>query len=471
MTVQSFRALHLAHFKALMARLSLDGSTPVDEPALSKLDALRAQLGIELAGLKQANRAGLGHAIRSGGIIEQIKVIAGHGGFLETLAMFKIGDRSARRWKRLYEWRDRLPPGIESERGADDWVAAKVADDKSATRGQSEKRHAKGEQGSLERKFGIPPIDVFDARGGALLARKKDWKLSGIVDSVETREATDIFRLGDRMDDPADFYGARSAASGGAISAFNPALAEMLIRWLTPLGGLVLDPFAGGSVRGLVALECDREYHGIDIRLEQIEANERDADKHISPGEPRPKWACGDAAEMLKHAPKADFVFSCPPYGDIESYSDLPGDLSNMEWDEFKRMYACIIKRAVARLKGDRFAAFVVGNLRYGKHGYMRDLVGLTVQCFERAGAHLYNEGPLLTPLGTTPIKCAKWFMPMRKLGRAHQSVLIFCKGDPRKATAACEALGIEDFDPAREQEGMPVQMVFDFGAEDRADE
>ena len=36
--------------------------------------------------------------------------------------------------------------------------------------------------------------------------------------------------------------------------------------------------------------------------------------------------------ETLDAAPDADLVFSCPPYGDLETYSDNPADLSNMEW-------------------------------------------------------------------------------------------------------------------------------------------
>jgi hypothetical protein len=36
-------------------------------------------------------------------------------------------------------------------------------------------------------------------------------------------------------------------------SIFDPVLCEIAYRWFCPSGGTVLDPFAGGSVRGIVA--------------------------------------------------------------------------------------------------------------------------------------------------------------------------------------------------------------------------
>jgi hypothetical protein len=38
-----------------------------------------------------------------------------------------------------------------------------------------------------------------------------------------------------------------------------------------------------------------------------------------------------------------------------------------------------------------------------------------------------------------------KQFSSGRKLGKTHQNVLVFIKGDPRKATAACGPVEIAD--------------------------
>src|SRR6185312_2502284 len=61
--------------------------------------------------------------------------------------------------------------------------------------------------------------------------------------------------------------------SATGTSIFDPVLCEIAYRWFCPPGGLVLDPFAGGSVRGIVAAKLGRRYLGVDLRPEQIEAN------------------------------------------------------------------------------------------------------------------------------------------------------------------------------------------------------
>ncbi|MGB3315839.1 MAG: DNA methyltransferase, partial [Albidovulum sp.] len=51
----------------------------------------------------------------------------------------------------------------------------------------------------------------------------------------------------------ADHYQASDAATASGTSIFDPVLCEIAYRWFCPQGGTVLDPFAGGSVRGIVA--------------------------------------------------------------------------------------------------------------------------------------------------------------------------------------------------------------------------
>lgn len=224
------------------------------------------------------------------------------------------------------------------------------------------------------------------------------------------------------------------AATGTSI--FDPVLCELAYRWFCPPGGLVLDPFAGGSVRGIVASKLGRRYLGIDLRPEQLAANQTQA-KAIC-GKPLPCWIEGDAHDIAKLAKdtKADFLFTCPPYGDLERYSDNPRDLSTMAWPDFIAALRTIVAAGIAQLKQDRFACFVVGDFRDAQ-GYYRGLPWRTVEAFEDAGARLYNEAVLVTAIGSLPIRVSAQFEGSRKLGKTHQNVLVFCKGDPRKATAA----------------------------------
>ena len=231
--------------------------------------------------------------------------------------------------------------------------------------------------------------------------------------------------------------GERAETNISGTSIFDPVLCEIAYRWFSPPSGLVLDPFAGGSVRGIVAAKLGREYIGCDLRAEQVEANREQAGL-LCAGSVMPVWVCGDSATeipALECAP--DFIFSCPPYGDLEVYSDDPADLSNMPLAVFRAAYRAIIAAAVAALKPDRFACFVVGDYR-DKKGFYCNFVGETVAAFEAAGARLYNEAILVTAVGSLPIRVSMQFSAGRKLGKTHQNILIFVKGDPKRATAAC---------------------------------
>jgi len=226
-----------------------------------------------------------------------------------------------------------------------------------------------------------------------------------------------------------------AVASGTSI--FDPVLCELAYRWFSPPGGVILDPFAGGSVRGIVAAKLGREYIGCELRPEQVAANREQA-ASICAGGMMPAWHVGDSAKTIpKLKAAADFVFSCPPYGDLEVYSDGPDDLSAMDHKAFIAAYRAIIAAAVAKLKPDRFACFVVGDFR-DKKGFYRNFVGDTVSAFQDAGAGYYNEAILVTAVGSLPIRAGKQFEASRKLGKTHQNVLVFCKGDPKKATQAC---------------------------------
>jgi len=89
-------------------------------------------------------------------------------------------------------------------------------------------------------------------------------------------------------------------------------------------------------------------------------------------------------------------------------------------------------------LREDRFACFVVGDIR-DKAGYYRNFVSDTIAAFHDAGARLYNEAILVTAIGSLSIRAGKQFDATRKLGKTHQNVLVFVKGDPRAATNYCK--------------------------------
>lgn len=226
---------------------------------------------------------------------------------------------------------------------------------------------------------------------------------------------------------------------GSGTSIFDPVICEIAYRWFCPPNGIVLDPFAGGSVRGIVASRLGRRYVGIELRPEQVAANVAQLSLAGGPGL---EWRQGDARDIARLAAdvEADVIFSCPPYWNLERYSDDPSDLSNMPLEEFFAAYAAIIRDAVARLRKDRFAVWVIGDVR-DEVGCYVNLPGRTVEAFEAAGARFYNDGILVTAVGSLPVRVGRQFEVSRKLGRTHQNVMVFVKGDPRKATEACGAV------------------------------
>lgn len=235
------------------------------------------------------------------------------------------------------------------------------------------------------------------------------------------------------------------ALQSSGTSIFDPVLCELVYLWFSPPGGLVLDPFAGGSVRGIVAAKLGREYLGIELRPEQVAANRAQAES-ICP-ELTPAWKEGDARDVKRFCSDvaADLIFSCPPYADLERYSDDPRDLSTLDYAQFLKDYRQIIADSVSLLKTDRFACFVVGDIR-DKKGNYRNFVSDTISAFVEAGALLYNEAILVTSLGSLPIRVRRQFEAGRKLGKTHQNVLVFVKGDGKRAT---NALGSVDFGEA----------------------
>lgn len=246
-----------------------------------------------------------------------------------------------------------------------------------------------------------------------------------------------------------------TTASASGTSIFDPMLCEMFYRWFVPPAGRVLDPFAGGSVRGVVASVLGYQYLGVDLRPEQVEANRQQAEE-ICTSEPppwiegaaerpMPEWFEGDSTGLLDMfnedgaTPFADAVFSCPPYADLERYSDDPRDISTMEWEEFCEAYWRVIWASTQCLKDDRFACFVVTEIRDKKTGMCRGLVPTTTHFFQEAGLKLYNDAVLLNAVGSLSIRVGKQFRASRKLGRTHQNVLIFVKGSPERAIQAIQ--------------------------------
>ncbi|HBI2044849.1 TPA: chromosome partitioning protein ParB [Enterococcus faecalis] len=279
---------------------------------------------------------------------------------------------------------------------------------------------------NLFESFLFPPFSYLDTKTKRWLDRKKQWKELGIKSELG-REDNLVFS-------------ANLQAPGlEGTSIFDPVLCELGYRWFTPkTKSNIFDPFAGGSVRGIVAKVLGHNYTGIDLRAEQVSANYANA-REI--GLSDINWICDDSLNIDHHIEdeSQDLLFTCPPYADLEVYSDDERDISNMSYEEFAEVYSEILKRSARKLKDNRFAVVTISDVR-DKKGFYRDLTGLTKQAFSEEGLFFYNDMILLNTAGSAALR-ARQSMNNRKVVRIHQNVLVFYKGNPQKISKHFEAL------------------------------
>jgi hypothetical protein len=268
----------------------------------------------------------------------------------------------------------------------------------------------------------VPADTQWDGRGGDWMLRKRQWKRLGIK-SEEGRGKALTFKT------PKYFSDGRVANTMAGTSIFDPVICELVYRKWCPDGGQIIDPFAGGSVRGIVASVLGKKYWGCELRAEQVKANRKQL-AATNTGKYKPTWVQGDSFEQLPKAPKAKLMFSCPPYGDLERYSDNPKDISNLgSYEKFLARYKAIIKRGVKRISAGGYACFVVGNFRDKKTGGMHDFQGDTIRAFTEAGMHYMEEIVHVLPMGKAPTRVWRTFERGHgKLTMLHQYVLVFKK-------------------------------------------
>lgn len=279
---------------------------------------------------------------------------------------------------------------ISIEDGGNAWVKSKLTD-----------------------KFIVPPFSVLDTRQGYWQERKKMWRKL-ICDYGESRENTLANGL--------------MAGINSGVSILDPVLAELANLWFGLSGGNTFDCFAGDTVFGYVSSKLGNNFIGIEIREEQaVLNNERVAGMNC-------KYICDDGQNVLKHIPEnsQDLFFSCPPYFDLEIYSDLTNDASNQaDYNSFIEIIEKAFSNSIKCLKENRFAIVVAGDVR-DKNGFYYNFPEDIKKIFFKQGLKLYNEMILVETLGTLPQRVQK-SMINRKIGKCHQNIMVFYKGNTKK--------------------------------------
>lgn len=286
----------------------------------------------------------------------------------------------------------------------------------------------------LKDRFEVNPFSILRADTVDWIKQKRNWEYilqdrKNNVRDTTARSNTPYINNFEKE----DFKGAKSP-NAGMISTFDPFLCEILVKWFSEKGDTVLDPFAGGIVRGGVSCILGRNYLGFDISRKQIEHNNQqwlDICARYTTSADKPVYRVGDSNVLLDEVSEnyADLVLTCPPYYNLERYTDDKNDLSNMpSYADFYKVYADIIKKCAYALKPGGYMVMVVEEIR-GKDGSFYGFVPDTIKAGMGAGLQYYNEMILVNPIASLGIRSTKYFVASRKVGRHHQNVLVFKKG------------------------------------------
>lgn len=287
----------------------------------------------------------------------------------------------------------------------------------------------------LTSKFGWPPFSILNTISWDWQRRRDEWESLGFNSS----DGRDVKRYNAT---PTNVFSSRgaSAKTAESVSTFDPFLCELMYKWFSVKGMYVLDPFAGGSVRGIVASVLGRHYVGIDLSKEQVAVNIEQYDslcEKYSNIEGSAGWIVGDSADVLSRVDfhgLYDMVFTCPPYYNLERYSSDVLDLSNAPtYGSFYTKYKDILRLSYNLLKDDSFFVIVVSEIRKSSNNADSEFIGFvpdTIRILQDFGLKYYNEIILENNIGSLPIRAPKNFNRSRKIGRHHQNILVFYKGD-----------------------------------------
>lgn len=304
---------------------------------------------------------------------------------------------------------------------------------------------------SLNDRFVVPPFSILDTRRGYWQARKKMWR-ELIGDMGESREDKlitsaeikykDLYQrtrkhreeLGVSFKEYLDKYvsddekerEARKVLSAG-VSLLDPVMAEIICRWFGQDNCKTFDCFAGDSVFGYVSAYLGNEFVGIELRPEQAKLNNERAEGMTA------RYINDDGRNVAQHIAldSQDLLFSCPPYFNLEKYSDLENDASNQKsYNDFIQILHDAFVSAIGCLKDNRFAVIVVGDVRDKRSGFYYDFCGDIKRIFKEAGMLLYNE-IILIESGASAALRANRNMDSRKVVKMHQNILVFYKGNP----------------------------------------
>lgn len=278
---------------------------------------------------------------------------------------------------------------------------------------------------TLAEAFIVPPLSILDVRQGYWQERKKAWKAL-IQDNGEARGGgQDLYAS--RTKFQTKISGKRTYKATSSV--LDPVMCEVMLTWFMPKDGKkCFDCFAGDSVFGFVSGYLGYEFTGIELREEQAAFNQAAVDAFGL----KSTYYCDDGRNVRNHIEpnSQDFFFSCPPYYDMEVYSDKENDASNQgTYEEFYAILDKAFTESCACLKKNRFAVVCCQDVR-NKKGTYYNFPNDIIATFERNGFSLYNRIILIRSVGSASLFARSTMNRGRKVRSIHEDVLVFFNGD-----------------------------------------
>lgn len=264
---------------------------------------------------------------------------------------------------------------------------------------------------SMKDRIGFIPISIW----------QPDWNVVNTLKPIVGDDGSTRELIGDKMQLPGSKY---------SVSIFNPHLAQMILSAYCPTKAKIYDAFGGGGTRGFIATAMGHDYLGVEIRADEVERIQRQMDTlglHFT-------MVAEDSTKFAIQPEVFDFSYSCPPYYDLEVYSELEGDMSNADtYEDFLKMLAQSLVISYLGLKPGALCVWVVGNFR-DKKGCLVHFNGDLARLGKEVGFDLWDELIFWGASGAAHQRAGQ-FEANRKSVRVHEYIVIFKKPERSKSS------------------------------------
>jgi len=284
------------------------------------------------------------------------------------------------------------------------------------------------DRAAMLRKFGFVPLSILKLHRGTL-----SQKMFIYQHEVPSRSGSASARMSGKGKADRQKLGVVGGGMGGstqnaiAATTMPPELVEFFVKYYAKPGDNYLDPFMGQGIQMQVAKAFGLNYYGYDASEEFCKYVESVKAK-IDDGSLVIETNLGDSRNPA-NIPDGigDFLFTSPPYWDIEYYGDEKEQLGyNSTYPEFLQGMEEIAR---AWLPKFRTGATIVINVNdFRRKGVFYPYHADTIALFQRAGWVMHDVWIIESLIAGLPKIFALEFNQRKIAPKNHEYALVFKK-------------------------------------------